>query len=116
MSSNFTSGNFTSTSGGLDFDKIFDTGRVVIDASQAMYDGICNAMNDAMDPMSRRNVGGYQNPQYAPQMPRSYNYGYEEQTPNYYPMNSFGFNTQNQQQVSGYPGFWNPKYGKVGGV
>lgn len=115
MNSNFTSGNFASTTGGLDFDKIFDTGRVVIDAGQAMYDGICNAMNDAADPMSRRNLGGYQNTQYTPQIPRSYNYGYEEQTPNYYQM-GFGFNSQNQQQVGGYPGFWNPRYGKAGGI
>jgi hypothetical protein len=113
--------NFTTPDGTIDFDKVFDTGRSVINASQTVYDSICDVINgNYQDPMSRRSYGGnYGNPQYAPNVPiNTYNYGYEENVPNYYQMGNFGSmsSTNNQWQSGGYPGFWNPRYGKVGGV
>lgn len=108
---------FTSQSGTLDWDKIFDTGRAVIDVSQSVCDTMLSAFSDFKDPTSRRNVQNQfpMNNGYPQQFPTSYNYGYEERGMSY--DGNYGFNTMTQQSnVGGYAGFWNPQYGKGGGV
>lgn len=106
--------DFTSFSGGtLDMDKIFSTGETILNGTRAVFNACSDIYNSCSDPSSRRNDGYSNNPNmYAPPI-QQYNYGYEERGYN----NPYANQYQPLQSSNqGYYGFWNPNYGKGGGV
>ena len=107
--------DFTSFSSGatLDMDKIFSTGETILNGTRAMFNA-CSDIYNGIDPSSRRNDPYSQNSMTCAPPIQQYNYGYEERS---------GYNNPYANQYrplqssnQGYYGFWNPNYGKGGGI
>lgn len=107
-----------------DLDRIFNTADVIVKSGRNIGDSITNNFGGNKD--SRRSIGnpcvnngGYNGSNYPYPAFTDYEYGYADKgTPQYYQNNQFNgtANLMNSHMNpnNGYPGFYDPTYGKGG--